>query len=218
VGVKIIDLNSDVAQLLLAAYEPCPAFASSCDTMRWAPAVGHVPRGFCGATGRRDEVELVLVCAEPGDPHPSEVHAPDGTREEQLRSAYKYAYSCFRTGKDAFHRNICYILDLCFPSRSFDEQLRHAWLTDSVKCSAGKEGGSVPVRVVRECRARYLERELALFPRAMVVALGRKAASRLRDCPGVVAVAAAAPPFGTTRKAKETWTILPQLLSAHRAA
>jgi len=62
--------NPRIIELLLTAYEPCPSFSSACKSMRWVPERGHIPRGFCGATGDLDEVDLVLVCAEPGDPHP----------------------------------------------------------------------------------------------------------------------------------------------------
>jgi hypothetical protein len=190
---------------LLTAYAPCPAFEGACRRMRWSPAQGHVPRGFCGATGSLEEVELVLVCAEPGDPHPGEVHAPKGSPADQLRSAHAYAYNCHKSGKDLFHRNVRFILDSCFPGADFDEQMRHAWITESVLCSAENECGPVPAAVGRECRDRYLEAQLGLFPRALVVALGRKAAGRLRGWRDLVEVDAAAPPRGTSPKAKESW-------------
>ena len=76
--------------------------------MRWNPPAGHVPRGFLGAAGDLSEVELVLVFAEPGDPHFGECHTG-------LKSAYDYATYGFGTGKDLFHRNVRHILDLCWP-------------------------------------------------------------------------------------------------------
>jgi hypothetical protein len=124
---------------------------------------------------------------------------------EKLRSASKYAYDCYKTGKDLFHRNIRFILDCSFPSMSFDEQMQHTWITDSVLCSAKKEGGPVPAAVGSECRRRYLEKELTLFPNALVVALGRKAARRLIGWPGVLEVYAAAPPGCNKPQAKESW-------------
>ena len=141
-----------------------------------------------------------------------------GSAESQLISAYSYAYRCFRDGKDLFHRNIRAILNSCFPDASFDDQMRWSWVTDSVKCSAPIECGAVPGHVARACGSRYLEQELSLFPHALVVALGRKATQRLKGWPGVLNVAAAAPPFGTTRAAKETWKAIPERLGAMRAA
>lgn len=211
-----MDLHRQVAELLLQAYEPCGAFTAACRTMRWAPASGHVPRGFCGATGHLHEVELVLVCAEPGDPHSQESHG-GASPLELLQSAYAYAYMCLRDRKDLFHRNIRHILDTCFPNQAFDDQLRRVWITDSVKCSARKEGGSVPVAVARECRDRFLVRELALFPGAVVAALGKKAATRLVGVSGVVCVGAAAPPYGVTRAARDSWPRIAEAVRAKRA-
>jgi hypothetical protein len=197
--------HPDATAILLAAYQPCAAFGSTCQRMRWNPAAGHVPRGFCGATGGLGEVELVLVCAEPGDPHSGESHAPSGTPSEQLRSACRYAYECYRTGKNFFHRNVRLILDSCFPRLGFDDQMRRTWITDSVLCSAEKEGGSVPAAVGRECRSRYLEKQLELFPQALVVALGSKAAGRVSGWPDLLTVAAASPPGCNRKGAKESW-------------
>jgi hypothetical protein len=140
---------------------------------------GHVPRGFCGATGAPEEVRLVLVCAEPGDPHHGENHLADGRAEEQLASAYKYAARCVETGKDQFHRNLRLVMDMCWPSLSFDQQMRRTWITDSVLCSATKEGAQVARDVELACGRRFLRPQLDLFPSAMVGALGGKAAGRL---------------------------------------
>lgn len=201
----IMEPHADLKAILLEAYAPCPAFAATCHRMRWNPAQGHVPRGFCGATGRLEDVELVLVCAEPGDPHSGESHSPSRSPLEQLRSACAYAYNCLKTGKDLFHRNVRLILDSSFPEMSFDNQLRRTWITESILCSAEKEAGSVPAAVGRECRRRYLERQLGLFPSALVVALGSKAADRLNGWPGLLEVYAAAPPGCNKTEAKESW-------------
>jgi hypothetical protein len=108
--------------------------------MRWAPDEGHVPRGFCGAGGTLEEVRLVLVVAEPGDPHAGERHGANPAAEGRLDSAYAYAYECFKSGKDLFHRNVRLILNLCWPDIDFDEQMRRTWITESVLCSARTEG------------------------------------------------------------------------------
>jgi hypothetical protein len=68
-------LNPALAALLAPAYAPCVELRRACTEMRWNPEFGHVPRGFLGAAGRLKEVELVLVFAEPGDPHDGERHA-----------------------------------------------------------------------------------------------------------------------------------------------
>jgi hypothetical protein len=170
--------------------------------MRWNPQIGHVPRGFCGATGTLEEVALVLVVAEPGDPHDSEVHSAEP--EAALESTFHYSYRCLQTGRDLYHRNIRRILDMCLPDVPFDEQMRRTWKTESVLCSAAKEGGAVPRMVETACRQRFLDRQLDLFPGAVVVALGSKATKRLRGRTFLSAFAAA-PPGCNFRGARESW-------------
>jgi hypothetical protein len=204
-------LNAQLANLLLAAYLPCPAFVGRCAEMRWAPASGQIPRGFCGAAGHLKQVELVLICAEPGDPHTTEHHC-GSSPEEVLQSAYAYAYHCFRSGKDLFHRNIRYILDLCWPGTTLDTQLQRTWIVDSVLCSARVEGGSVTRRVERECRRRYLEPQLALMPQALVVALGAKAYQRTAGINGVLRAYAAAPPGCNRQEARPSWSQVAEVL------
>jgi hypothetical protein len=198
-------LNAELRNQLLEAYAPCPEFGGACHDMRWKPSAGHVPRGFCGATGELSEVALVLVAAEPGDPHSGEVHPAEPGAA--LRSTYDYSYKCFRDGKDQYHRNMRAILDLCFPGQSFDEQMRLTWLTESVLCTAIKEGGPVRVPVGKACRSRYLERQLGLLPNAVVAALGAKAASRLRGL-SFIAAAAAAPPGCNFKGARDSWAAI----------
>ena len=200
-----VEVSAELRSALLPAYGPCPAVKGPCRGMRWEPARGHVPRGFCGATGALGEVRLVLVTAEPGDPHPSEQHV--GTRAEMLASTYRYASECLQSGTDLFHRNLRCFMALCWPGETFEQQLRKTWLTDTVLCSAAKEGGSVPTSVERECRARYLEAQLALFPGAIIVALGRKAEWRLAGIPDVVVAGSVAPPGCNRPKVRASWLV-----------
>jgi hypothetical protein len=206
-------LNSRLAEILLSAYRPCPAFGGACTEMRWAPENGHIPRGFCGATGSLEQVVLVLVCAEPGDPHPTECHLRKSP-EDLLRSAYDYAYECFRIRKDPFHSKIRLILDLCWPRLPFEAQLERVWMVDSVLCSARVESGPVTTAAARECRGRYLERQLALMPHALVVALGGKAYARTKGVQGVLRAFAAAPPGCNYRGARESWERIAELVRA----
>ena len=65
------------------------------------------------------------------------------------------------------------------------------------------DGGSVPGLVTTECRKRYLEPQLKALPNAVVVALGWKAAKRLRGVARVFTAFAAAPP-GCSLPARRT--------------
>jgi hypothetical protein len=185
-------LSPKLEGILSPAYR-CPEFDHACTEMRWDPDAGHVPRGFRGACGELWEVELILIVAEPGDPYEEQ-------RLSGLESTYEYSTRTLRTGKDLFHRNVLKILDMCWPGIPFDQQMRKVWVTESVLCSARKECGPVSWSASQACGRRYLLRQLALFPHALVVALGGKARSRLNAL-GVsdsdfLAVSAVAPPEG----------------------
>ena len=196
-----------LAEILGPAY-PCPEFDRACTEMRWEPKAGYVPRGFYGATGDLNEVELILVVAEPGDPHSGEAHTG-------LSSAYEYAGTVLRAGQDLFHRNLKTIFDLCWPNEPIERQLRKVWLTESLLCSAKSEGAGVPMRSCKACAQRYLLPQLKIFPNALVVACGNKARDRLEAVgfPNFLAVRAVAPPGGNTPRARESWKQIPVALA-----
>ena len=201
--ITVPNMAPELREALIPAYAPCPAFAGGCSSMRWDPARGHVPRGFCGATGNVHDVGLVMVVAEPGDPHDHESH--QGTPGSILDSAYSYAHDSFSNGRDAFHKNVRTVMDLCWPGLSYDEQMRRTWITESVLCSADRECGPVPPAVERECRKRYLERQLALLSPALVVAFGLKARQRMRGIRDFHSASAVAPPGANRRAARDSW-------------
>ncbi len=177
----------DIIEILRPSLQPCPALTSTCaNAVTWDAARGLVPRGWLGAIGAVDDVKLVLVTAEPGDP-------ADGTDYggmdcgRLLGELHRFAIDALardilrREGRPApFHRNLRVILDLCWPDLRLHEQLVRTWITPAVLCSARVSGGAVPRSVESACATRYLSRELQAFPRAFVVALGGKAAARLR--------------------------------------
>ena len=202
--------NQIISNQLLQAYNPCPGFTRYCSCMRWNPREGHVPRGFCGAIGKLSDVKLVLVCAEPGNPHISENHEADGTANGIFESVCEYVWSCFSTGKDLYHRNIKKILDLCFPKQTFDDQMTKTWITDSVLCSAKTECGSIPIETIEECTKRFLKKQISLFPNANIVALGDKADKRLKKA-GIekdYKAFAAAPPGCNRKEAIDSWEVI----------
>jgi hypothetical protein len=107
---------------------------------------------------------------------------------EKLRVAYTDSCRHIREPKsgDRFGANLQEILRTAFRdlNLSLDEQLRRTWITEAVLCSAKVEGGPVAREVGHECRKRYLDKQLALFPNAWVVLLGDKALDRLSDLLG----------------------------------
>jgi hypothetical protein len=202
--------HPQLVEILLPAYLPCPAFQNACSYMQWQPEDGRVPRGFYGATGRLDEVRLVLVCAQPGMPGRDEAYS--GSPEELLRAAWDRSYADLNNRADAFSRNLRDLLNICFPRTSLDEQMRVTWFANAMLCSSERTGADV----WRECRDRYLNKQLRLFPQALVVALGETAAARLRDMPGVLKFNSPGPPGGHSRAARETWKRIPERLRDKR--
>ena len=189
------------------AYQPCSGFTSTCRGMRWDPSGGHVPRGICGADGEPSEVRLIIVTAEPGDPYVGENHQGDGTPYGRLAASIEHTRRCYVEGTDLFQRNVRLIISLVYPGLGFDEQLRRTWLTDSVLCSAGIESGKVPKECEAACARRFLLPQLALFPKAAVIALGGKARTRMEAAGvrGFFHAYSAAPPGCNYSNARPTW-------------
>ena len=97
--------------------------------------------------------------------------------------------------------------------------MRKVWMTESVLCSAKKEGGSVGVSASRSCGERYLRAQLQALSHALVVALGSKAEKRLRDL-GIndfLSAYAAAPPGCNRKEAKQSWERIPLELGRRRS-
>jgi uracil-DNA glycosylase len=107
---------------------------------------------------------------------------------------------------------------MCFPGLPFMAQLRATWITDSVLCSARRECGRVPASAWRECRGRFLEPQLSLFPNAVVAALGSKSRDRLGGVPGVIPAVAAAPPGCNHADAKASWQAIADRVRSRRLA
>jgi len=210
-------LDPRIINSLLPAYEPCRGFDSKCAEMRWEPSKGHVPRGFCGAAGEVDEVELVLVTAEPGDPYQGEDHSGDGSSISMFKSAYDHETGCVLSGTDQYFKNVRRILHLCWPKIEITQQLRKVWITDSVLCSAKIEGGRVSSECADECAQRFLISQLRLFPKALVVALGGKAQKRLRGLTPYLSVFSPAPPGCNYKGASESWKAIAEWVHLRKA-
>ncbi len=197
----------ELARILLPAYGPCPGFESSCKGIaKWDPQNGHVPRGFMGATSSLDEVEVVILFAEPGNPYGSDPFSPAQSSRRLLSQASRYTFGHHRGGTDLFHRNLRLMLDLIFPGFQFEDQLKRAWITETYLCSAPRESGNVPSNAERGCADRYLAKQLALFEGLPVIALGGKAQKRAkRYAPNLIKAYSLAPPGCNHKPARPSW-------------
>lgn len=158
--------------------------ASNGECCPWQPEIGHIPRGYCGATGLLSDVRLVIVNAEPGDEGDQESYT--GGPSEMCKQAAEFAEEKLwgggvrREGRPApFHNNLRRILLLCWQNASRHEIMRETWITNSVLCSAKKSGGTID-RVQEDACLVHLSEQLSLLPTAYVIALGGKAQRRLR--------------------------------------
>ena len=186
----------ELTDILRPAYGPCPGFESTCKGIaKWAPRMGHVPRGFVGAASSLDEVEVVILFAEPGNPYGSDPFSSTQSLQSLLEQTCRYTFEHYRDGTDLFHRNLRLLLDLIFPNLQLEEQLKRVWLTETYLCSAPQEGGEVPAKAVGGCADRYLAQQLALFRGLPVIALGGKAQKRARQyAPNLIKAYSIAPP------------------------
>jgi Uracil DNA glycosylase superfamily len=205
----------ELQDILLPAYSPCRRFTGACaSSATWDPATGHVPRGFIGAFGRLEQIELVLIAAEPGDPQPDETHRGDSPLDLLERCCEK-VYRYFDPPATLYHRNMRRIIDSCYPGLDFEEQLAKTWITDAYLCSAPVEGGSVRAASWRACATDYLRPQLELLRGRVVVALGRKAQQRVDSFEGpVLNAGSVAPPGCNFKGVRQSWNAIPALLAA----
>lgn len=194
----------EIVRVLERAY-PCAGFEESCRELVWDPGAGHLPRGYGGATGTADDVRVVLVTSPPGEPDTDEALDPDAGPLPTIDAICRRTYLDLTRGRDQYHRNLRYILDLIFPGAGLEEQLRRTWLTRSVLCSAATAGEDIPAAASLACRLNYLDRELEVFANARVVALGMAARRRLKGYPGLLEGGDPAPPFCNQRSVREGW-------------
>ena len=91
--------NDRLISILAKAYSPrCRHFEShggQCPESRWSPECGHIPRGFLGATGTLEDVRVVMVLAEPGDPQHFEQYDSSLDPKGMLKSAVRFVYGCY---------------------------------------------------------------------------------------------------------------------------
>ncbi len=170
--------SPELREILLPSYNPCLGFQGACKGIAtWNPEQGHVPRGFIGALGSLDEIQVVILVAEPGDPHDEESYSLNDTLMTQTS---KYAFNVYQIGKDLYHRNLKFLLDLISPGIRLEDQLKKVWITGTYLCSAPQESGNVRTTAERECAERFLAKQLDLLDDRPIIALGSKAQRRVR--------------------------------------
>jgi len=173
-------VDSRLRDIMKEAYMPCEGKSfCECNGIKYEPSSGHMPRGFCGATGQIEDVKLVLVLAEPGTP--KDEHYDEGDVDYMLEQHIKkvgVAFDGDRDKLDLFHKNTGKIVEMCF-DKKFIEVKKHIWITESVLCSLPPDN-KMPADVVRKCGNKYLIKQYELLKHAYWVVLGGDAEKRLR--------------------------------------
>ena len=119
---------------------PCEHFKGACKGVcHWCPKKGYVPRGYGTSARSINEIELVVVTAEPADPLDEEQYGAD--LDENFQSILNN-FNVAMTGvvtrggrKNMFHDRLCELLNIFWPNEALEEQMRRVWFTDSVLCS-----------------------------------------------------------------------------------
>lgn len=205
--------NGSLIDLLSQAYGPCRNFGL-CKEAVWGPREGHVPRGFVGATGSLEDVEVIMVFSEPGVPYRYDSLDPALTPTEFLAEGVRRTHRAFREGTDLFHRNVRWFMNELFPDLSFDDQLDRVWLTEGRLCSIANEIGSTTDHL---CAKDYLAKQIEMMPNATVVGFGGKAQKYLQRLGGEFLTAyAMAPPGANHRPARPSWDAAISEIKARR--
>ena len=178
--------NDALIEVLAPAYEPCrhmPVCGGRCRQSHWEPANGHMPRGFLGATGELDEIELVIVLAEPGDPKGTEKYLDELAPSDTVRHVVDFVHETYVNQEDRrvhgkVQRVIRWFLDHWFRGINFEGQLRRVWITQARLCSRGQ--GSYTTPFYQPCGDAYLAAQLQLLPNVPIIAFGEKAEKALQ--------------------------------------
>ena len=152
----------------------------SCPESRWHPETGHVPRGFLGATDTLDDVELIMVLAEPSNPQGDESYDPALYGAAMAKQTAAFVFRCYAEKRGPVQKHGRWFLDQRFPGMSFTDQLRHVWITEARLCSLDEAGGAATAEHYLACGQDYLASQLALLPRARIVAFGSKAKAAMK--------------------------------------
>ena len=135
--------NPKMQDLLRNLYQPCPNFGT-CPEAQWNPLQGQIPRGFKGCTGELNEVEVIMVFAEPGHPIPeNESYNANLSADEYIRQSVEYGFYKLENGLTNFYQNVRWFFDQLYPATPIREWSKKVWMTESRLCSIDDEIGHV---------------------------------------------------------------------------
>ena len=230
----------ELTEILIPAYAAeiadnpncCASANSACSCMKAHFKNGLLARGYTGAFGKIEDVELVLVLAEPGNPTDYETVGKKNPKHIIADSADEIFRKWIAAGATPFHRNLQTILAECWKKSDCWNQtvsqspeiMRRTWITESVLCSAAGSTKRIEKSVEMECAKNFLLPQLLkIFQKSLhrpfIVALGGKAAKRMEQSNIDFDFKAAAPglPGGNFPESKASWKKLGAKFRQQRA-
>jgi len=142
-------VDPDIKRIVTPMHAPC-RFMRACEgawrqadgrvsgeVTLWNPAIGWVPRGFCGATAGTAAVELVLVAGEPSRPDADEMYDV----EDSIEAASRRSKANMTTNRTITHRGMQYIPNFFFPCEALEKLFDRVFRMESVFCSIPKLEG-----------------------------------------------------------------------------
>jgi hypothetical protein len=209
--------NPQMIELLKTFYQPCSNFGI-CPEAQWNPKLGQIPRGFIGCTGELDEVETIMVLAEPGHPNPEkESYEAELTPEEFIQKSMNYGLCSLKNGRTPFYDNVRWFIDQLYPGASVEEWSKKIWKTQSRFCSIDQEIGTVSGPNKSLCAEELLMPQINLLPNATTVLFGGKARKRIGPLiPNSISAYALAPPGANHQPARPSWLRAIEIIECKR--
>ena len=159
-----------------------PINCKICKEAVWNPAKGYIPRSYIGATGNLEDVEAILICISPFEPHravepfPGEGYDPELSPLEMVEANVKYVHDCIRLlqprFKSRFHLRMKEFLETLYPNEHLNQILKKVWITQCRLCSSNPDSEEVSADT---CMKHYLKKQLEALPDATVVVFGEQA-------------------------------------------
>ena len=158
-----------------------------CKEADWNPAKGFMPRSYIGATGKLEEVEAILVCISPFEPHRAvephrgEEYDPEHSSLEMVEANVRYVHDCIRglqpRFKSRFHIRMKEFLDKLYPNEHLNQILKKVWITQCRLCSSNSD--STDIDSV-SCMDLYLKKQLEILSDATIVVFGEQAQKAMK--------------------------------------
>lgn len=173
---------------------------------------GHRPRHIAGNITNPDDVQVILLLAEPGSsPGEEEKHCPqsswldDVTCDGLGNGGCRVRYD--DKAKRLYEKNPRDFIQMIWPADRYVDRMKKVIITNSFWMQGHSSGGSIPVRAIDDFSV-HLKSIISSFPNAIVVASGLKAINRARRANvEVLEMGSLMPPGSNQALVRDTWRV-----------